>query len=813
MKRTLVLSKLLVLLSSGTVFGENTFSVNYSQSVSFGTLVSNDYQEISFDFNGLQPPEGTLTINDFSSTETNALSASFVQTIGTASVTLEGTASNQIIQLPGLSSSSSPISGTVTISGGTLQGNASSAGSLNLSNSGAVYDLNGSDQTITSLAGVSGTTVNLGANTLTINNASGSFLGTVAGTGNVAVKQGTLTLTNENNPFKGTVQLVNENSALTFNQPDINLQTFQGNITGAGALNLEGNGTVNLTGTNTFTGGTTIQGPSTLQGTTETLPTQSGITLYSANPKTLSTVNFNQSQPGTYAQAITGFGGVVIEQGSITFTGPNTYTGGTKIENGDSYLIASIGNDKTPGTLSSTGDIEFAYGGGSMIFNQSPGGQPLDGEYAGVISGDGDVFIGLQGVQKVQEAQEVKGGSLTFTGANIYNGTTVIYPSNTLIASAGNSTTPATLPDSNNTIQNQGTLVFTQSASTDPYSFSAPISFSGQVIIAPSKAGGAFTLSLTGDNSYTGETTVEAKGAVLQGAFPNSTVVLAADGSTYSLNGKDQTLGGLAGDNTSALVMLDGRTLTVGNNNLNTTFSGTIKDGSPDVRGNLKKVGSGTLTLATPPQYKGKTTIEEGTLIGQIPTTSATHLIINGGTFQMAASQNFPTISGSGGTLNLEGFNLGITGNSSLGLAANIIGTGSVNIGPSGPASFTFTGNNTYTGGTTVSTGSTLTGTTNSLIGTINNTNLVVFSQNFSAPFTGVINGSGTVETFGMVTFPPGSINCTGGLINESDIIVSASSIKNNIVNNGSVTFNQTTAGTYAGKISGGGSLIKDGGG
>jgi fibronectin-binding autotransporter adhesin len=815
MKKIIILSPLFIVASSILTVGYGE-PISTSQSVSFETL--SGYSDVVF-----QPlnstfidTSATLTINNLSSTNENDYAGAITQSpndydiICVGSLNITGTDNTQVIQLSGLASSP-PITGTVTVNNATLQGATSSGASLSLSDS-ANYNLEGS-QTVTSLAGISGTTVNLGTETLTISNGSSSdeFLGNVVGTGNIAVEKGTLTLTNgENNPFKGTVQLVNQNSSLTFNQPIGKIQTFPGNITGAGALNLEGGGSVILSGTNTFTGGTTIQGSSTFQGSTESLPTQSGITLDS----TASTVNFFQNQSpyiGTYAQAISGLGGVFIEQGSITFTGPNSYTGGTTIMNpqNGSQLIASIGNDNTSGTLSPTGNIQLQ--GTSMIFNQSLSGQPLNGEYSGVISGSGTVFIGVQGVQKIQETQEAKGGSITFTGANAYEGTTVIYPSNTLIVSAGNSTSAATLP--NGSVDNEGTLIFSQNASSDPYSFSGAISSTGQVIIESTKSTpGAFTLSLGGANSYTGNTIVATKGAILQGAFPKSTVVLVADGSTYSLNGTDQTIGGLAGDNTAALVYLGANTLTVGNNN-STTFSGTIQDGPGGVGGNLTKVGSGTLTLATPPSYTGSTTIEGGTLIGQIPTTSPSPLIINGGTFQMAASQNFQTIAGSGGTLNLESFNLGIIGDSSSGLAANIIGAGSISIGPSGPATFTFTGNNSYTGGTSVSTGSTLTGTTNSLIGTISNSNLVVFNQPSPGTFSGMINGSGTVKTegAGVVAFPPGSINCSGGLINDSDIKVSASSIAGNIVNNGSVTFDQTSAGTYAGSISGTGSLIKEG--
>ena len=47
--------------------------------------------------------------------------------------------------------------------------------------------------------------------------------------------------------------------------------------------------------------------------------------------------------------------------------------------------------------------------------------------------------------------------------------------------------------------------------------------------------------------------------------------------------------------------------LTVGSNNLSTTFSGVIQDG-----GSLTKVGRGTLILTNANTYTGGTTIEQG---------------------------------------------------------------------------------------------------------------------------------------------------------------------------------------------------------
>jgi len=66
------------------------------------------------------------------------------------------------------------------------------------------------------------------------------------------------------------------------------------------------------------------------------------------------------------------------------------------------------------------------------------------------------------------------------------------------------------------------------------------------------------------------------------------------------------TLGSLEGD---GVVFLGSKTLNVGANNLNTTFSGLIESS-----GALIKSGTGTLTLSGASTYTGTTTVMEGTL-------------------------------------------------------------------------------------------------------------------------------------------------------------------------------------------------------
>ncbi len=76
----------------------------------------------------------------------------------------------------------------------------------------------------------------------------------------------------------------------------------------------------------------------------------------------------------------------------------------------------------------------------------------------------------------------------------------------------------------------------------------------------------------------------------------------------------------------SGLVFLGGVNLTVGTNNLSTTFSGLMQDGgfSGGTGGSLTKAGRGRLTLTNANTYTGATTITNGTLLVRNTAGSAT---------------------------------------------------------------------------------------------------------------------------------------------------------------------------------------------
>src|SRR5207249_3586495 len=167
-------------------------------------------------------------------------------------------------------------------------------------------------------------------------------------------------------------------------------------------------------------------------------------------------------------------------------------------------------------------------------------------------------------------------------------------------------------------------------------SFSGVIS--GSAAVGLTKAGSG-TLTLSGNNTYDGPTTVSA-GTLKLGAsnrISNSSDLSVT--STFDMNGFDETVDGLSG----AGSIINGGTLTVGvNNEAAPAFSGVVSSGS------LTKTGSGTQTLTGANTYTGNTTINAGTLA-----LSGSGSIANTPTISVASVATLDVTGRSDGTLNL----------------------------------------------------------------------------------------------------------------------------------------------------------------
>ncbi|MGB8088749.1 MAG: autotransporter-associated beta strand repeat-containing protein, partial [Candidatus Rhabdochlamydia sp.] len=316
------------------------------------------------------------------------------------------------------------------------------------------------------------------------------------------------------------------------------------------------------------------------------------------------------------------------------------------------------------------------------------------------------------------------------------------------------------------------------------------------------------TLIVKGPNNYSGGTTVS--GGILQG-------------DTTSLIGNITNNGAVVFDQA-----IDG------------TYAGTIS-GS----GSVTKQNTGTLTIRGVNTYTGKTIVTGGKLVGN--TTYLQADIIDDGevVFNQTTSGKYAgVLSGSGKLTKLGPETLIVTGDNtytggtlvgegtlqgdttslkgdiinnaavvfnqvSEGTYAGVL-SGSGKLTKIGSGTLIVTGENTHTGGTTVNSG-TLQGDTKSLPGDIINNAAVVFNQASNATYAGTISGSGDVIKQGAGTLVVTEMSSYKGktTVSAGALQGNTTTLPGKIVNNSIVVFDQVNDGTYAGVISGTGSINK----
>ena len=454
-----------------------------------------------------------------------------------------------------------PVDDQLTLNGGTLQVTASFTLNANrgvtLDAGGGTFDvIGGNVLTYDGVITGTGTLTKVGTGTLTL-------LGISTYTGGTSITAGTLQLGN-GGATGSIVGDVTDDGILAFDRN--NTLTFAGTISGAGGVTQIGTGTTILTGTNTYGGGTTITA-GTLQlgngGATGSIVgdvTDNGI------------LAFDRNNTLTFAGTISGAGAVTqIGTGTTILTGTNTYGGGTTITAG----TLQIGNGGTAGSI-----VGNVIDNGILVFDRS---NALT--FAGDVSGKGSVT-------------QVGTGTTILAGDNTYSGQTTVsagtlqagsaaafspnseFVVNSVLDPHGFSITIASL-SGNGIVLNNGQTAAALTVGDD----NASTSFTGVLedgtgILQLIKSG-AGTFVLTGANTYTGGTTINA--------------------GTLQI-GNGGTLGSIAGN------VLDNGTLAFDRRD-SVTFRGNIR-GS----GNVSQIGLGITILTGTNTYSGGTTIQAGTL-------------------------------------------------------------------------------------------------------------------------------------------------------------------------------------------------------
>ena len=119
------------------------------------------------------------------------------------------------------------------------------------------------------------------------------------------------------------------------------------------------------------------------------------------------------------------------------------------------------------------------------------------------------------------------------------------------------------------------------------------------------------------------------------------------------------------------------------------------------------------------------------------------------------------------------------------------------------------TGANTYSGGTIVSSG-TLQGNTTSLQGAIVNNSQVVFDQATDGTYAGAMSGSGslTKQNAGTLILTGANTYSGGTIVSSGTLQGNTTSLQGSITSNGKVVFDQLSTGTFSGTIAGLGAVV-----
>ncbi|MFZ5783374.1 MAG: autotransporter domain-containing protein [Pseudomonadota bacterium] len=479
-----------------------------------------------------------------------------------------------------------------------------------------------------------------------------------------------------------------------------------------------------------------------------------------------------------------GYGAVVTGAGASSNSG--TITGGTGGSGGTSQGSGSEGGGGGGGGVGlqlATGGVTFTNSGSITGGNGGSGGfgygalNSTGG--AGGNGGDGVNFSGsgtLVNTGFIQGGNGASGGGAHFTGTTGANG----------VGGAG-------VVGAGITVINGGSIAGGVSASgvranaitftggTNMLVLQAGATFVGNVVVA----GGTGTLALGGASSssfdvsqigslYQGFTTLQvASGTWSLTGSPTTTVPWTLTGGVLSIT-SDSVLGPAS----SGLIMA----------------GGTLQTSSFVFSSRSLTLVAGTMsTITTPDTF---------TLQGLI--NGGGGLIVAAGTFQIgeglggsnASNYTGPTIIQSGATLQIQGGAFVLSPNSAFTIASG----GVLDVAATSQTIGSLAG------------GGTVTNSVNSLGQLIvggNNTS-TTFSGNLqdgAGPLSLVKSGTGTMILSGVNSYSGGT-TVQGGILQGS-----SSGLQGNIVNNAAVVFDQGSNGTYAGSMSGSGSLTKIGAG
>ncbi len=355
-----------------------------------------------------------------------------------------------------------------------------------------------------------------GPNASWINGVNTAFLGNVSGTGYTnASTGGTITLGETIDLFALSMSggqpgsyVINGAEGFTLNMTGSGetvpyvannhgsaTLTIHAVISGSDGLRKLNNGTVILAGENTYTGNTTINAGTLQIGTGGT---SGGIAGNSITNN--AALVFNRSDAHAYGGAISGSGSLGKQgAGVLTLTGANSYTGNTTIGGG----ALRIGHDTALGTTAGTTTITSGGGGRLELFNNITVNEniPIGARDSGLS------LLNISGENTLT-------GTLTWnTGGNGYD--------------VGSDSGKLTIT---------GDVTPAGAGKTFRIHGEGDVEFSGIIgntatssAVAISKLGDG-TLILSGENTYTGATTISAGTLFVTGSLGNTALAIGSGG-------------------------------------------------------------------------------------------------------------------------------------------------------------------------------------------------------------------------------------------------------------------------------------------
>ena len=329
------------------------------------------------------------------------------------------------------------------------------------------------------------------------------------------------------------------------------------------------------------------------------------------------------------------------------------------------------------------------------------------------------------------------------------------------------------------------------------------------------------TLTLSGNNNtYTGTTTISLGTLSLANTGANNKTIVGdilINGGALNFGAANQiadtasitmTSGSIAWNvaDTIRSFSISGGSMNL-TSSLNVTNSSTFTGGSLTVGArSLSATLSGPITLGNFTfSWGASASIASGiTIGGNIAVNDSTTANFTGGGGRLTLNANRTIDVGTGANMNVEW---------------GIVGTG-YGITKNGTGTLTLSGANTYSGATTISAGTLQIGngsTTGSIDSTsgVNNDATLAYnrSDNLSAAYA--ISGSGNVSKSGAGTLTLSGANSYSGgtLLDGGTLRGDTTSLQGAITNNAAAIFDTATNGTYAGVMSGVGTLAKSGAG